>query len=314
MSPDSLPSGILDRPCPALPQALPRIASGKVREIFDLGDHLLLLATDRISAFDVILPTPIPGKGVCLTQISRAWFAFTRGLFRNHLDAPAEEGIFEALRLSPALAFRSMVVRKLTPLPVECVVRGYLAGSGWAAYRREGALWGQALPAGLRQADRLPEPLFTPTTKAAAGHDEPLSLQRARAILGTQDFEEVRAASLRLFAAASALAARAGLILADTKFEFGRGEDGSLWLIDEILTPDSSRYWEAKLWQPGQTPPSFDKQYVRDYLSSLSWDKTPPGPELPREVVAGTRERYVAVWRRLAAAMEEGAEETVLPG
>ena len=279
----------------------PRRGSGKVREIFDLGDRLLLVATDRISAFDVVMPNGIPGKGILLTQISRFWFALTQPLVAGHLVDDQERVMIEELNLPSELHLRSMVVRKLKPLAIECVARGYLAGSGWSSYRKDGTVCGHQLPPGLREADPLPEPIFTPTTKATAGHDEPLTEEEARKTVGDTVFDQVRLLTLEIYKMGLIRARRAGIILADTKFEFGFDEDGGLHLIDEVLTPDSSRFWEATTWRPGGSPPSFDKQFVRDYLETLTWDKRPPGPALPPDVVAGTQSRYLEALRRLLA-------------
>jgi len=282
------------------PLAYPHLGSGKVRELFDLGDALLLVATDRLSAFDVILGDGIPGKGILLTQLSRWWFDRTRGLLPNHL-IPDQEGEFTRRGLIDAdLRLRSMVVRKLTPLPIECVVRGYLAGSGWSAYQKTGAVCGHPLPPGLRQADRLPEPLFTPTTKAPKGsHDEPIDDAQGAAAVGAARYAEVKAASLALYRFGHDRARSAGIILADTKFEFGTDAAGNLVLIDEVLTPDSSRYWPADSYAPGQSPPSYDKQFVRDYLLSVAWDQRPPAPPIPAEIIARTRAKYLAALQRL---------------
>jgi len=277
----------------------PKVATGKVREIFDLGDRLLMVATDRISAFDVIMPNGVPGKGVVLTQLSRFWFSVTAPLMRDHLLPDQDRVITEELKLPEPMQLRSMVVRKLRPLPIECVARGYLAGSGWSSYRESGQVCGVSLPPGLREADPLPEPIFTPTTKAAAGHDEPIDEARARELVGDAVFEQVRDRSLAIYRLGLERAKTAGMILADTKFEFGTDEAGNLYLIDEVLTPDSSRYWEVSTWQPGGSPPSFDKQFVRDFLQTLDWNKQPPGPRLPDAVVRGTLERYLEALRRL---------------
>lgn len=278
----------------------PRRASGKVRDIFDLGDHLLIVASDRISAFDVILPTGIPGKGTILTQMSLYWFDATRSLVRNHLVEEQERAL-KGLGLSESMRARSMIVQRLNPLPVECVVRGYLAGSGWESYRREGMICGHRLPPGFHEAERLPEPLFTPTTKAAEGHDEPISEQACAELIGRELFDEVRRISLELYALGHERSREAGMVLADTKFEFGLDEEKRLYLIDEVLTPDSSRFWPADEYQPGRSQPSFDKQFVRDFLSRASWNKQPPAPELPPEVVTGTLERYLQAFKNLAA-------------
>ena len=278
----------------------PRIASGKVREIFDLGDALLLAATDRLSAFDVILPDGIPGKGAILTQMSLWWFAQTAGILPNHL-LPDQAGEFARRGLRDRdLQLRSMIVRKLKPLPIECVARGYLIGSGWSAYQKTGEVCGLRLPAGLRQADRLPEPIFTPTTKAPKGqHDKPIDDAQGAAAIGGPLYGRVKAASLALYRLGHDRARQAGMILADTKFEFGTDATGNLFLIDEVLTPDSSRYWPAESYAPGGSPPSYDKQFVRDHLLALQWDQKPPGPRLPAEVIARTREKYLAALRHL---------------
>ena len=278
----------------------PRIASGKVREIFDLGDALLLVATDRLSAFDVILPDGIPGKGIVLTQMSNWWFAQTQGVIANHL-LPDQAGEF-ARRGSTArdLQLRSMIVRKLTPLTIECVARGYLIGSGWSAYQQTGAVCGITLPPGLRQADRLPAPIFTPTTKAPKGqHDEPIDDARGAAAIGAALYARVKATSLALYQFGHDRAQRAGMILADTKFEFGTDAAGNLFLIDEVLTPDSSRYWPADSYAPNQSPPSYDKQFVRDHLLAIKWEQKPPAPRLPAEIIRRTQEKYLAALRNL---------------
>ncbi len=281
----------------------PRVASGKVREIFDTGDAYLLIATDRLSAFDVVLPDGIPGKGIILTQMSLYWFAETASLVDNHLVERHSEALADILRAHPGLIPRSMLVRKLKPLPIEAVVRQYLAGSGWKAYLNTGTLFGLPVPEGLRESESIPAPLFTPTTKATAGeHDLPIDHDEGIRLVGKDCFEDVRDISLRLFAMGSAFARRAGLILADTKFEFGTDSTGKLYLIDEVLTPDSSRYWPAEDYQPGQPQMAFDKQFVRDYLEDLGWDKTAPGPTLPREVILQTRERYLEALNKLLPA------------
>ena len=278
----------------------PRIASGKVREIFDLGDALLLVATDRLSAFDVILPDGIPGKGAILTQMSNWWFAQTAGLIRNHL-LPDQNGEFDRRGITdPDVRLRSMVVRKLKTVPIECVARGYLAGSGWSAYLKTGAVCGIPLPPGLRQADRLPAPIFTPTTKAPKGqHDEAIDDAEGVRLIGRAMYDAVKAKSLELYALGHAKAQAAGMILADTKFEFGTDADGGLWLIDEVLTPDSSRYWPAESYAPGQSPPSYDKQFVRDHLLAIHWDQKPPAPRLPEDVILKTRDKYLTALKAL---------------
>ncbi len=278
----------------------PRIASGKVREIFDLGDALLLTATDRLSAFDVILPDGIPGKGAILTQMSNWWFAQTEGLIRNHL-LPDQAGEFDRRGMTdPDLRLRSMVVKKLKTVPVECVARGYITGSGWVSYQESGTVSGIRLPQGLRQADKLPEPIFTPTTKAPKGqHDEAIDDAEGIRIVGADIYNACKAKSLELYAFGHAKAKAAGMILADTKFEFGTCSDGGLWLIDEVLTPDSSRYWPAESYAPGQSPPSYDKQFVRDHLLAIKWDQKPPAPRLPDEVILKTRDKYLTALRAL---------------
>ena len=280
----------------------PRIASGKVREIFDLGDALLLAATDRLSAFDVVLPDGIPGKGAILTQISNWWFAQTSGIIQNHL-LPDQAAEFRRRGIADRdLQLRSMVVRKLKTVPIECVVRGYLAGSGWSSYQKTGEVCGLPLPVGLRQADRLPEPIFTPTTKAPKGqHDEPINDTEGERIVGSELYRKLKAASLALYRFGHDRARQAGMILADTKFEFGTDAAGNLWLIDELLTPDSSRYWPAESYAPNQSPPSYDKQFVRDHLLAIKWDQQPPGPRLPADVITRTQEKYLAALRNLLA-------------
>jgi phosphoribosylaminoimidazole-succinocarboxamide synthase len=278
----------------------PRIASGKVREIFDLGDALLLVATDRLSAFDVILPDGIPGKGIILNQMSLWWFAQSTGILPNHL-LPDQAGEFSRRGITDRdLQLRSMVVKKLKPLTIECVVRGYLVGSGWASYQKTGEVCGHRLPTGLRQADKLPSPLFTPTTKAPKGqHDEPINDAQAAAAVGASLYERVKSASLALYQLGHDRARMAGMILADTKFEFGTDAAGNLVLIDEVLTPDSSRYWPADQYRPDQSPPSYDKQFVRDHLLAIRWDQKPPAPALPAEVIRGTQEKYLTALRNL---------------
>jgi phosphoribosylaminoimidazole-succinocarboxamide synthase len=272
-------------------------ARGKVRDIYDLGDKLLIIATDRLSAFDVILPTPIPDKGRVLTQLSLFWFDLFKDVIPNHmLSADHFPPPFDVYR--DELAGRSMMVRKTQPLPVECVVRGYLSGSGWKDYLAKGTLCGITLPPALRESDRLPAPIFTPSTKAAAGHDENISFEQVSSMLGEELARRVRAVSIDLYQRAAAYAEPHGVILADTKFEFGL-LDGELIWIDEAFTPDSSRFWPAAQYHPGGPQPSFDKQFVRDYLERIRWAKIPPGPELPAEVVAATREKYLEAFRIL---------------
>jgi phosphoribosylaminoimidazole-succinocarboxamide synthase len=273
---------------------------GKVRDVYDLGDRLLVVATDRLSAFDVVLPTGIPGKGVVLTQMSLFWFRHLADVIENHVLTAELAEYPAALRGErEQLEGRSMLVTRTEPLPVECVVRGYLAGSGWKDYRASGAIGGIRLPPGLREGDRLDEPIFTPTTKAEAGHDESLEFGAVAERLGRARAEQVRELSLALYLRARAHAEARGLILADTKFEFGTLGGRLVW-IDEALTPDSSRFWPADGWQPGRSQPSFDKQYVRDYLETLPWDKRSPGPTLPPDVVSRTQEKYRQALERLA--------------
>lgn len=278
----------------------PRIASGKVREIFDLGENLLIVATDRLSAFDVVLPDGIPGKGAILTQMSLYWFRETEGIIRNHLLPNQEQILRDDLSLSRDLVLRSMAVRRLRPLPVECVVRGYLAGSGWKSYLETGEICGHEIPPGFEESERLPQAIFTPTTKAAEGHDQPISEDECAEILGRELFDEVRRVSLELYAFGYERSRAAGMILADTKFEFGLDEKDQLYLIDEILTPDSSRFWPSDEYVPGRSQPSFDKQFVRDFLLQEKWDQNPPAPRLPAEVIAGTRERYLQALTNLS--------------
>ncbi len=272
---------------------------GKVRDTYDLGDRLLMVASDRLSAFDVVLPTPIPGKGVVLTQLSRFWFELTRGLISNHLiSADAETYPAELLPHAGVLAGRSMIVHKAERIDIECVVRGYLAGSAWEEYRRSGQVAGEALPDGMRSGDRLPAPIFTPAAKNDEGHDVNITLADLRALVGPAWASQLEEVSRDIFNVASDLALERGIILADTKFEFGV-IDGDLLLIDELLTPDSSRFWDATSYKPGMDPPSFDKQFVRDWLVASGWDRQPPGPELPQDIVEGTRRRYLEAYERL---------------
>ena len=272
-------------------------ARGKVRDIYDLGDKLLIVATDRLSAFDVILPTPIPDKGRVLTQLSLFWFNLFNDVIPNHvLSAEHFPAPFDVYQHE--LAGRSMIVRKTQPLPVECVVRGYLSGSGWKDYLATGVLCSIELPPAMRESDRLPAPIFTPSTKAAAGHDENISFEQVTSMIGEELARQVRAVSIDLYQRAAAYAEPRGIILADTKFEFGL-LDGELIWIDEAFTPDSSRFWPKAQYQPGGPQPSFDKQFVRDYLERIRWPKISPGPELPAEVVAATREKYMEAFRIL---------------
>ena len=275
---------------------------GKVRDVYDLGDNrLLIVATDRLSAFDVVLPDPIPGKGEMLCQISNFWFAQTSALMPNHLTGIDVASVLPA-GVDPALYDkRAVVTRKLRPVPVEAIARGFLIGSGWKDYQRTGRVSGIALPDGLRQAEQLPEPIFTPSTKAAVGdHDENIDFDTAVKLAGADLAEQVRDATLRLYRFAAAHAAERGILLADTKFEFGTDDDGRLYVMDEMLTPDSSRYWPADEYEIGTSPPSYDKQIVRDYLETLDWNKTAPGPRLPAEVIERTRARYAEALQKLA--------------
>jgi phosphoribosylaminoimidazole-succinocarboxamide synthase len=281
--------------------SLERIHQGKVRDIYAIdAEHMLIVTTDRLSAFDVVLPDPIPGKGAILTAISQFWFEKTAHLVPNHLtNYPLERAVPDAAERAP-LAGRSMIVRRLRPLPIEAVVRGYLIGSGWRDYQETGAVCGIALPRGLRQAERLAEPIFTPATKAELGaHDENISYERMVSLVGRGLAEQVRAAALSLYGFAAEHARARGILIADTKFEFATDEAGRLTLIDEALTPDSSRFWPADTWRPGVSPPSFDKQFVRDYLETLDWNKRAPGPKLPAEIIEKTGAKYAEALRRL---------------
>ncbi|HFD87454.1 MAG TPA: phosphoribosylaminoimidazolesuccinocarboxamide synthase [Gammaproteobacteria bacterium] len=281
--------------------SLPLINQGKVREIYGIDDdHLLIVTSDRISAFDVVLPSTIPGKGEVLTQVSLFWFGKTADIIPNQLtDLPLEK-VLPDPNERKGLALRSIVARRLEPLPVEAIVRGYLIGSGWKDYQQNGSVCGIRLPSGLQLADQLPEPLFTPSTKAALGeHDENIDFERTVELLGADLASQVRDASLAIYRMAAKYALERGIIIADTKFEFGLDKAGRLHLIDEVLTPDSSRFWPADTYRPGSSPPSFDKQFVRDYLETLDWDKTPPGPELPEEVIAKTAAKYREAQRLL---------------
>lgn len=276
-----------------------KLKSGKVREVFDLGDHLLFVATDRISAFDCIMPNGIPNKGKALTQMSHFWFDESSHIIGNHRVCRAGEPLPEVLKPFEAeLAGRSMIVRKAKPLAIECVVRGYLAGSGWKEYKKSQTVCGIALAAGLQESSQLPQVIFTPSTKAEEGHDENINFERAEQIVGKEIAAQVRDASIGLYSWARDFARKRGIIIADTKFEFGL-VDGKVILIDEVLTPDSSRFWPLDQYQPGRGQSSFDKQFVRDYLETLDWNKQPPAPQLPPEVVAKTAEKYAEAYRRL---------------
>ena len=283
--------------------SLPLLNRGKVRDIYAVDDqHLLIVTTDRLSAFDVVLPTPIPGKGEVLTSISDFWFSRLGRLIPNQLTDIKPESVVAKGEVDQ-VAGRGIVVKKLAPLPIEAIVRGYLVGSGWKEYKASSSVCGLPLPAGLREADKLPEPLFTPSTKAAAGaHDENISYEEAEGLLGKALAAQVRDACIALYKEAAAYAATKGIIIADTKFEFGQDAQGKLYLIDEALTPDSSRFWPADQYQPGSNPPSFDKQYVRDWLEESGWNKQDPGPELPPEIAAKTSEKYREALKRLTEA------------
>ncbi|MBB6094318.1 phosphoribosylaminoimidazole-succinocarboxamide synthase [Povalibacter uvarum] len=282
-------------------KSLKRIHQGKVRDIYAVDDqHMLIVTTDRLSAFDVVLPDPIPGKGSVLTRISRFWFDKTRHIIPNHLtDFPLERAVPDPAERA-LIADRSMVVRRLKALPIEAVVRGYLIGSGWKDYQQTGIVCGITLPHGLRQADKLPQALFTPSSKAPQGqHDENISYEKVVATVGNGLAEQIRASALALYGFAAEHALKRGIIMADTKFEFGVDEAGHLTLIDEALTPDSSRFWPMDTYAPGSSPPSFDKQFVRDYLETLDWNKRAPGPSLPAQIIAKTSEKYAEALRRL---------------
>ena len=270
---------------------------GKVRDIYELGDKLLIVATDRLSAFDVVLPTPIPDKGKVLTQLSLYWFETLANVVPNHVLSGTDfTGALAPYAAS--LQGRAMVVRKTEPLPVECVVRGYISGSGWKDYQKTGAICGISLPTGLRESDKLPEPIFTPSTKATTGHDENISFEETVAQIGRPLAEKIRDTSLEIYQQASNRAAKHGIIIADTKFEFGLIGDELIW-IDEALTPDSSRFWPADQYAPGKAQPSFDKQYVRDYLERIGWNKQPPGPDLPADVVTATQAKYREAYQKV---------------
>lgn len=281
--------------------SLPLLYRGKVRDVYEAGpDHILIVTTDRLSAFDCVLPDPIPGKGRILNALSRFWFGRTAAVIPNHLSGRSLESVLPDARERDLVSDRAVVAKRLKPVPIEAIVRGYLVGSGWKEYQNTGSVCGVALPSGLHEADRLPEPLFTPSTKAAVGaHDENLSFNEVEALLGAEQARAVRRVSVRLYVEAAEYAMARGVIIADTKFEFGTDAAGALTLIDEILTPDSSRFWPSASYRPGTSPPSFDKQYVRDYLETLGWDKQPPAPRLPVEVIARTREKYEEALRIL---------------
>jgi phosphoribosylaminoimidazole-succinocarboxamide synthase len=280
---------------------------GKVRDVYEVDDkRLLLVATDRLSAFDCVLPNPIPHKGEVLTQLSAFWFRLLEDVVPNHLITINTDQMPEPIRRRPDLCGRSTLVKRTEVFPVECVVRGYLEGSGIKDYAATGSICGHKLPPGLRQCDRLPEPIFTPATKAASGHDENIDFEKFTGIVGRDDAEFLRETSLTLYSRASEYAASRGIIIADTKFEFGRDSEGNILLIDEVLTPDSSRFWSAETYEPGHAQPSFDKQFIREYLESLDWDKTPPAPALPDEVAAATTDRYLKAFELLTGKKLDG--------
>lgn len=283
--------------------SLKLLARGKVRDIYEINDEtLLIVTTDRLSAYDVILPDPVPGKGEVLTQISNFWFAMMADILPNHLTGIAIDEVIADQQLAAQLAARAIVVKKLKPLPIEAVVRGYLIGSGWRDYQETGSLCGITLPPGLRQAEKLPETLFTPATKAESGeHDENISFARVQTLLGTELAARVRDATIAIYERAVRHAAERGIIIADTKFEFGLDAEGRLHIIDEMLTPDSSRFWPVSSYQVGSSPPSFDKQFVRDYLDTLDWNHTAPGPNLPQEIVQRTADKYREALRLLTS-------------
>ncbi len=273
---------------------------GKVRDIYEVDGKLLIVATDRISAFDVVLPNPIPYKGYVLNQISIFWFNFLKNIVKSHFITSDIEHFPDVFRENfEQVIYRSMLVRKTKPLPVECIVRGYISGSAWKEYKRDGSVCGIKLPTGLRESDKLDEPIFTPSTKAETGHDENISFEKVVSLVGKEIAEKIRDLSLKIYIEAEKYARERGIIIADTKFEFGIDESGEIILIDEVLTPDSSRFWPLSEYAPGKAQPSFDKQYVRDYLESLNWDKQPPAPELPEEVVLKTSEKYLEAYRLL---------------
>jgi phosphoribosylaminoimidazole-succinocarboxamide synthase len=279
---------------------IPKLKTGKVREIFDLGDAFLFVATDRISAFDCVMPNGIPRKGEVLTQLSHFWFDQVENIVPNHRLAHQNDALPGKLKPFEAqIGKRSMIVKKAQPLAIECVVRGYLAGSGWKEYRKSQTVCGVPLPSGLQESSELPEPIFTPATKAETGHDENIDFVTAAKIVGFEIAERVRDISISIYSYAREYARKRGIIIADTKFEFGTMPDGKLILIDEVLTPDSSRFWPASEYQAGKGQPSFDKQYVRDYLETLDWDKTPPAPALPPEIVAKTTAKYLDAYRSI---------------
>ena len=280
---------------------LPLIHQGKVRDSFALDEnHMLIVASDRLSAFDVVLPDPVPGKGALLTKVSNFWFEKTQHIIDNHLTGISVSDVIADPGLAALIEDRSVIVRRLKPLTVEAIVRGYLIGSGWKDYQQTGSVCGISLPPGLRQADRLPEVLFTPSTKAAVGdHDENVDFDTVVEQIGEDLANQIRDASIKIYEFAASYALERGIIIADTKFEFGLDNDGKLYLMDEVLTPDSSRFWPKDSWQPGTSPPSFDKQFIRDYLETLDWDKKAPGPKLPASIIESTVQNYASACRIL---------------
>jgi phosphoribosylaminoimidazole-succinocarboxamide synthase len=281
--------------------SLPLLMRGKVRDVYGVGDdHLLIVTTDRLSAFDVVMPDPVPGKGAVLTAVSNFWFNFTRDIVANHLADLTLEAVLPDAQERAQVEGRVIIVKKLKALPVEAIVRGYLIGSGWKDYQQSGAVCGIALPAGLQLADKLPEPIFTPSTKEDVGeHDINIDFERTRELIGDALAEQVRDVSIRIYSSCAAYALERGIIIADTKFEFGIDDDGTLVLIDEILTPDSSRFWPADSYRPGSSPASFDKQFIRDYLETLDWNKQAPGPVLPTEILEKSAAKYREAQARL---------------
>lgn len=279
-------------------KGLPKPRRGKVRDIYDLGDELLIIATDRISCFDVVLPTPIPGKGAILNKLSRFWFDKIGKIVPNHLSNRSLAEAIPNAAEREALGDRAMLVKKAKPLPIEAIVRGYISGSGWKDYQKTGGIAGLQLPAGLRESDKFTEPLFTPSTKATSGHDENINFDEMRKLLGNELADKVRDVSLKVYSTCAAFALEHGVIIADTKFEFGM-LDNELMIIDEVLTPDSSRFWPLDQYQPGKSQPSYDKQFVRDYLETLNWNKEPPAPSLPIEIVEKTLAKYQEAYRKI---------------
>ena len=279
-------------------KGLPKPRRGKVRDIYDLGNELLIVASDRISCFDAVLPTPIPGKGALLNKLSRFWFDKIGKIVPNHLSSRSLAEVIPDATEREALGERAMLAKKAQPLPIEAIVRGYISGSGWKDYKKTGTIAGLKLPAGLRESDQFVEPLFTPSTKATSGHDENINFEEMKKLLGKELAEKVRDVSLKVYSTCAALARERGVIIADTKFEFGL-LDGELIIIDEVLTPDSSRFWPLNEYQPGKGQPSFDKQFVRDYLESLNWNKEPPAPNLPQDIIEKTLAKYQEAYKKI---------------